>query len=507
MADNELVYDANAEVSNTGKPILGKLRGVCADIIHPTRNDRLYDEAVWKKVFADPIVKEYYEMGGVLGELGHPADREETDMEKVAVCMPEPPKKNDKGQLVGEWDILNTPNGRILKCLCDYGYKMGISSRGSGDTYTDDKGNECIDPESYTFNAFDVVILPAVKSARLQYESITEGLVKKKTLRKSLTEALNKATEDERKVMKETLDELNIDYTDDTENTTGEITDNSSTDLTADNSGVNLEKELKESLRQNAELRKQIRELQGKLSVGYSKEVEQNNLVESLKSENQTLKRHTKAMSASTKQVSELRNKTQEYETKLSEQYSTINTLKENLNSTNEKLEEVNSRYRELQSRSTNKVKALQEQIMAHRESISENEKILNEQVATLKRNSAIKKTEYERKLTNITKLAEQYKQTTKIVVDKYIDLNARVIGCSKQEITNLLRENYSIADIDNACTKLREYNMRINALPFASGKVSNVRATVKESLKPSMLANRDDGDDIDSSLLALARE
>ena len=93
------------------------------------------------------------------GELGHPTDREEVDMDKVAICLAEQPTKNDKGQLMAVFDILNTPNGKILKTLCDYGSNIGISSRGSGDLYTDDNGDEAVDPDTYNCECFDVVLI------------------------------------------------------------------------------------------------------------------------------------------------------------------------------------------------------------------------------------------------------------------------------------------------------------------------------------------------------------
>ena len=97
----ELQLNDTVKLNKDGRPILGRLYGPCADIVSPTRNGRMYDEAVWDKVFQNPIVKEYFECGGIPGELDHPADRLETCSEKIAIMMPEPPKKNDKGQLIG----------------------------------------------------------------------------------------------------------------------------------------------------------------------------------------------------------------------------------------------------------------------------------------------------------------------------------------------------------------------------------------------------------------------
>ena len=149
----QLEYDGSINKNSAGSVILGRLSGPCADIESPTRNGRKYSQELWEKVFQNPIVKEYFNCGGIFGELGHPVDREETDMEKICVCMPEPPTKDKNGLLMGHWDILDTPNGRILKTLCQYGYKMGVSSRGSGDVITDYDGQESVDPDTYSFTS------------------------------------------------------------------------------------------------------------------------------------------------------------------------------------------------------------------------------------------------------------------------------------------------------------------------------------------------------------------
>ena len=150
------------------KGVLGTLFGVIADTVLPTRNNRRYTEALWDKVFSDDIVKEQIANGGIFGELGHPVDRTETDMEKIAIVMPEVPKKNSEGKLEARFDILDTPNGRIAKTLADYGYKLGISSRGNGDIVEDfESGEDFVDEDTYDFQAFDLVIVPACKDARL----------------------------------------------------------------------------------------------------------------------------------------------------------------------------------------------------------------------------------------------------------------------------------------------------------------------------------------------------
>jgi len=211
IRNEDFKYQRLSQEEQKQRGILGRLVGVCADFINPTRNGRKYDESLWENVFKDPIMKEKINNHICFGELGHPVDREEVDMDKIAICLAEQPVKGSDGKLHAVFDILDTPNGRILKTLCDYGSNIGISSRGTGDLYTDDDGNEAVDPDTYHCECWDAVLIPAVPEARLQY--VTESLNTKKynkTLKQKLVEELNKASEADKKIMNETLNNLDI---------------------------------------------------------------------------------------------------------------------------------------------------------------------------------------------------------------------------------------------------------------------------------------------------------
>ena len=211
MNNTNLEYKKLSKEEMKQRGILGRLVGVCASFIAPTRNGRKYPEQLWENIFNSEIMKERISNGVCFGELGHPADREETDMEKICICMPEEPKKGPDGKLRAVFDILDTPNGRILKSLCDYGSTLGISSRGSGDLETDFTGQESVNPDTYNCEGFDIVLLPGVKDARLQY--VTESLdvtKENKTLRQQLKESINNESIENQKVMKESLDTLGI---------------------------------------------------------------------------------------------------------------------------------------------------------------------------------------------------------------------------------------------------------------------------------------------------------
>ncbi len=183
--------------------ILGRLYGPIATCKESTRNGRLYNRELWEKALADDIFKEKVANKSLFLELGHPADREETDMKLVCACIPEMPKIVDD-DLYAYVDILDTPNGKLLKILCDYGFTPGISSRGSGDVMPDNS----VDPDTFFLETWDIVGTPAMKRARL---SMCESLDNKgKAMKKALTESLNEANEEDKLVMKDTLDNLDI---------------------------------------------------------------------------------------------------------------------------------------------------------------------------------------------------------------------------------------------------------------------------------------------------------
>ena len=191
------------EEEKASRHILGRWYGPIATCNESTRNGRRYNRELWEKALNDELFHEKIANKCLFLELGHPADREETDMSKVCACIPEMPKIIN-GDLCACIDILDTPNGRILKSLCDYGFIPGVSSRGSGDVMPNDE----VDPETFFLECFDVVAIPAVKKARL---NMCESLDKNSTsLKQALTESFNNASEEDKVIMKETLENLNI---------------------------------------------------------------------------------------------------------------------------------------------------------------------------------------------------------------------------------------------------------------------------------------------------------
>ena len=190
----------NEDKSKTPKKgCLGRLEGICADFKNPTRNGRLYPLELWKKVFDDSLFKEALENKTLFGELDHPEDRFEPLVKHACIVMTDYEIDEDKGVIYGGFDILDTPDGRVLRSILDYGSVLGVSSRGQGDIIETVEG-ERVDENSYDFACFDVVSTPAVEKAR---QKVMEGLKREK--KESFKESLTKQIADA-----ETITDLNI---------------------------------------------------------------------------------------------------------------------------------------------------------------------------------------------------------------------------------------------------------------------------------------------------------
>jgi Zn-dependent oligopeptidase len=128
----------------------------------------------------------------------------------------------------------------------------------------------------------------------------------------------------------------------------------------------------------------------------------------------------------------------------------------------------------------------------------------LTENIEELKKDSAIKHSEYTKKLTKANQLVERYKKVANKAVVKYIDSQAIRLGVTSNEIKNRLSEGFSFEDIDTVCEELQAYKLNISKLPFDISKTKNVRMKVTESVEPIKPANRF-SDEIDDQLRSLA--
>lgn len=490
--NTELKFKELSPEEKQARGILGRLYGPIASIVKATRNGRKYTESLWEKVFDNPLTKEMFAQGGVPGELDHPVDREETCSEKIAIMMPEPPTKDRDGHLMGYFDIIDTPCGRIAYALAKYGFNLGISSRGSGDTYEDLDGQELVDEDTYSFNAFDLVLLPACKDARLQ---LAESLdTKKIKFQEAIQKELDNASEGDKKIMTEALNNLKFTESIESPETQGEESIEADEQEVADNDGTDLVESLQEALKDNKDLQKQVLELQEKLSVSYTKEIK-------LMEENTKLKGAVKNLTESVGKAEALSVQLTKTKTQLDAQVHTNEQQSKLLESYKSKLAQVGAEKRSLNenvSQKTSEVTELRSTVKSLNESVrqlNEEHKVqlesLSSQISELKQDSEIKHKQYSQKLQKSNKLVESYRNVAKQAIDRYIESKALNLGITPNEIKNKLNENYSFDDIDQVCETLRSYKRNISKLPFNLNNVN--RVALKENASTTRFTNPDD--------------
>ena len=130
--------------------------------------------------------------------------------------------------------------------------------------------------------------------------------------------------------------------------------------------------------------------------------------------------------------------------------------------------------------------------------------KALNESIETLKSDSESKDKEFNQKLDRESRLAESYKKLANKAVKHYIESKATMLGIKSSEIMGKLPDDYTIEDIDTICEDLQSYELNMNKLPFSVDRQVKVR--VNKSVNESLPSQEDEDNDVDESLLRLAK-
>jgi len=120
-------------------------------------NKRVYPRAIWEKELKESRIREAIDSRSMYGELDHPSDGK-TSLKRVSHIITGLDLKED-GVVTGGAEILNTPNGQILRELFNSGTQVGISSRGSGSVQ-----NGRVQ-EDFKLTTFDFVARPSTPGA------------------------------------------------------------------------------------------------------------------------------------------------------------------------------------------------------------------------------------------------------------------------------------------------------------------------------------------------------
>jgi len=124
------------------------------------KNGRVYPMTILDKEI-QRYNEEYIQHNRAYGELGHP-DTPVINLERVSHMIRS--LKKEGNNYVGKAEILNTPNGNIVKALMEAGASLGVSSRGIGSLKQEGEFNTVQD-DFRLMTAADIVSDPSAPDA------------------------------------------------------------------------------------------------------------------------------------------------------------------------------------------------------------------------------------------------------------------------------------------------------------------------------------------------------
>ena len=523
-----------------GSNALGRLEGVGGSWKESTRNNRLYDKRLWENVINSESFKEGMETRTIFAEANHPEERIDIDIKEVAGVLTDL-EILDNGDIYTAFDILPTPNGKIVKTLLDYGCKIGVSSRGLGDEIIEN-GVTKIDPDTYEYYCHDFVVTPAVKKARPE---VVENKESKTFISKIDTILSETKTKDELQSIKRLIESTNISE----KHMIVESIDNkiSSLSESADNQG-DARDEVTEQKEEISKLNEAIQRLHSSIASKDAK-------IEKLQSQ---LKRRGKNAQYFRKALQEQRVNVQDLESAAAEGLESISSLSKELNESLETnkakleakdkvIEELRSQLAESQSKSKvltrrcNSLKShLDESKKALKVAMEENEAktkeisnlveqsnirkaaidMLTRKVENLKLDNSKTKLESKEltesnhneikrlkenisnKDSNVSKLKSEVSSLTESLeshkqkeikleksndrlFNEYIKKSCQASNLEVETVMSMLSKPYTIEAIDKTISKLSDRQRRFDMLPLSMPRVSGkvVEHNVKTSL------------------------
>lgn len=525
------------------KGVIGTLKGIFADMNHPTRNGRQYSKACWEQALNSDDIKEKLETRTMFGELDHPAERLETLQERAAIITTKLEMNNKDGLVMGEADILDTPFGRILKTFIDAGVKVGISSRGAGEETIKEGVNQIV-PDTFYLETFDIVSMPAVKSARLSLvESknrniITEAFVREIKTAKSNNEinelleyAKNKNVanfaqlQEEANNVKNSFGENNIlpeNEEGDNIDVSSEVISQLEEELNVSNTkyeslealcekmkkhSINNVKELKECKLVNEQLTKQLEDfikekdititqlesyktsnkfLKSKLSESTMKveslQKEINDKISEAKIIKKSLETESKENSNELKcQINSLKDENSSLVEQLSKSKSLIVEGNSKLDFANEKINKLANLNKNYMLENKNLTKQLEQSKLESSQKAKENEESLNNLNESLSEANKLIESLKSQLNSKNNENAKLIKES-KLIKENYLNKVTSLNNIKKEELN--LNENYSILDIDKKVNIILENRKNISKLPFNTHSILSeaISLNVKEN-------------------------
>lgn len=475
--------------------VLGKLKGIFADIKNPTRNGRLYSEKCWRNALASEDVKEKLENHMMLMELSHPTDRLESLEERTCAYVSDLKIDERQGVVLGEAVILDTPMGRILNTFVRSGMKVGVSSRGAGDERIMEGVNQ-IDPDTFVLETFDIVSMPAVKQARLalceskQANVLTETFVNEIKSAKNLQEVnglvdlaeemnipnFNKIKEESKQVITKfggetTLPNDNKDYS--------KEVDSLKESLSVSNTKLDKSKNLITEMSKNAQdMTKQLleqKQLNKQVLSDYENLAMKNH---DLINKNENLKKSLKFNKEKVSYLSEKLERSELMNKQLNESIAKQKSL------SSAKVQSLNKEFQDSMKVESKEMNKLREKIKVLEESNSKllnvNNRLNKDLNESLKLNNELnslfesKNSESENLLTeskkvesNLSLKLESITKYASTATLEYLKVASKLNGLDPKKVKENLPRDYKIADIDKEISRLTENKVKSESVSY----------------------------------------
>ena len=158
-------------------------------------NKRVYPRSIWEKLIGDSnsYVQKMIQERGMVGHLEHPKDGR-TDGAQGAILTTKSELRED-GVVWNQFEVLDTPHGRILQEYIRKGVRWGVSSRGNGSV--NDAG--IVEEATYLLKTWDAVMAPSTPGA---FPGVKETPESEETSTESLEEGKGSVQAKHAKMMK-----------------------------------------------------------------------------------------------------------------------------------------------------------------------------------------------------------------------------------------------------------------------------------------------------------------
>lgn len=159
---DERIYEKATVLERDSKKLP---EGVLCRVVYPicnlgklNHNGRMYEKSVWDKVMEDKNIMDKINSRGLVGHAEHP-DKLQSSLEKASHVVSKMHIDESTNRVLQEFDVLDTPFGRIIDTMLKAGCLVGCSTRAEGELQEKESKEfgkyRYVVPESYRYITTD----------------------------------------------------------------------------------------------------------------------------------------------------------------------------------------------------------------------------------------------------------------------------------------------------------------------------------------------------------------